>query len=1305
MGSEENNVELEAIVVENTGERSDKLVENVNESQAHLSKQYAEALVRLRREKRTRKTKVTKLKHHLQKLCNLRDGDNTAEIENYVNELWEVLEETQLVMDEMSSLYLQMNEMKMHEGITQESDNLQGEIQQVIDNAQNVLIAPNSSRPNLTPGYQAPSPDTQFPTTTDQTATLAQPIPLQQPPNPIQQTVTPGYHPSNHDIQPITTTDQAATLSQPIPLQRPPNPIQQTLTPGYHASNQDTQPLTATDPTATLVQPAQVLRPSSPSSYQAPTLPQMQNRNSIINRHLKPLRVPDFDGNKSKFEEFWEIFVSLVDASNEPVNLKMARLQQCLTGRARDAIRGLGVSIPEYEEAIEILKTKFGGRRRQLRAYLEELENWPVLRHSDVDGFEKFADLVRVTMVKLKAENRHTELGEGALHSQLVKKLPGQQLESYSRWLNVHKEAPAVTSLCNWLKEEVAIKVEAKEMSHGLDEKSSQERRFNRGRHNDGRPRSYFTGAEGGGRHPNRADGQEERPRKKPPCSLCGQSNHGIWNCNQFKQKTVGERWNIAKEQHLCFRCLSNEHRGKDCKRSRRCEVGGCQLTHHRLLHDTESGRKLGPVLPDEVAETPREGANGVAHFTMTSCRVKTQPEAFSLRTVPVWVKARGKKLKVNAVLDDASNESFMNEEVAGLLGMATMWQTVEVQVLNDSVETFKSMPLEVEIESDNRQFTKTIQVQTCPRAVTGSYRVVDWNLYQKNWPHLAQCNFPTPAKGCFADLLIGVDNPELHASLVDFQGPSGGPVARLGPLGWTCIGPPMNNVECPTRSHCSSTLFTKSRCQEIESSECCSLDRTLRNFWEIETTGTEKPRVLTEDEKTALQLVESSLKVVDERYQISVPWKNGRPKLPNNRHMAASRLASTEKNLLRKPGVADEYQKTIDAYLEKGYLRKVDPEKEETTLAWYLPHFPVVRMDKSSTKVRIVFDCSAKCEGVSLNDMIHTGPKLQKDLFDVLIRFRRNPVALACDIREMYLQIATDEKDRSYFRMFWRNVDTESEPTVYEFSRVVFGKNSAPMESQYVAQENARRYQHLYPLAAETVLESTYMDDSIDSVEDDKDGVQLYHELKELWAKAKMEARKWVSNSPQVLAEIPVEDRASEIVINDGQNPTTKTLGIAWNSQTDEFGISICETSRLQLTKRNVLRKIATIFDPLVFVSPFIVIAKILLQELWTRGYGWDEEIKDDIAQRLTKWFEQLGQLNAVKIPRCLRAEKPVVSTRIITFVDSSKEAYGCAVYVRHEYENQQVTCRLVTSKSKVAPLTPVTIPKLELMGAVLGL
>ena len=161
--------------------------------------------------------------------------------------------------------------------------------------------------------------------------------------------------------------------------------------------------------------------------------------------------------------------------------------------------------------------------------------------------------------------------------------------------------------------------------------------------------------------------------------------------------------------------------------------------------------------------------------------------------------------------------------------------------------------------------------------------------------------------------------------------------------------------------------------------------------------------------------------------------------------------------------------------------------------------------MDKSTRKVRIVFDDAAKCDGISLNDMIHAGPKLQQDLFNVLVRFRRNPVGVACDIKEMYLQIEIKEQYRSHFQLFWRDLDPNREPDVFEFSRVVFGKNSAPMESQFVGQENARRNQDRYPLATETVLKSTYMGDSIDSVENNDEGAELYRQLKALWVVAGM--------------------------------------------------------------------------------------------------------------------------------------------------------------------------------------------------------
>ena len=230
-------------------------------------------------------------------------------------------------------------------------------------------------------------------------------------------------------------------------------------------------------------------------------------------------------------------------------------------------------------------------------------------------------------------------------------------------------------------------------------------------------------------------------------------------------------------------------------------------------------------------------------------------------------------------------------------------------------------------------------------------------------------------------------------------------------------------------------------------------MDQTLKRFWEIESYGTElcDRIVCTEEEKVALEKVSSSVRYNNGRYSVAVPWKEQRPQLPNNRQMAESRLLSTERNLKKKEFVGKEYQKTIETYVEKGYLRKVPEAEAPPPEIWYLPHFPIVKMSKSTTKVRIVFDCSAKCNGISLNDVIHAGPKLQRELFDVLIRFRHNPVALVCDIQEMYLQIEIEAEDRPLFRILWRDGETDRNPDVYEFSRVVFGKNSAPMQAQCV--------------------------------------------------------------------------------------------------------------------------------------------------------------------------------------------------------------------------------------------------------------
>ena len=1012
----------------------------------------------------------------------------------------------------------------------------------------------------------------------------------------------------------------------------------------------------------------------------------ISENNGQFQSRLKPLKLPVFDGNKTKFEDFWALFISLVDGNSEAPNVKMARLRQSLTGVALQAIQGLGVSQPEYEEAKEILKAKYGGQRRQLQAYMDQLETMAPLKGSDIKGFERFSDLVRISVVKLQAEGRESELGAGTFHSLLVKKLTEKQVESYSRWLADQKLERSVLNLRDWLKEEVRIRVEAAEMVRGVVEREEGKVDGNRGRFGaKGNGRSYFGGS--GSRV-----GDE-----KPPCSFCA-GNHGVWTCRKFQGLNAEARWNVAKEKHLCFRCLGSDHQGKLCSRSKTCGIDGCKRNHHTLLHDTP----LAKQSEDKTGEDPGEGATKHTHSSVNKGK---KTETYSLRTVPVWLKANKRKVKVNAILDDASNETFLNEEVAGVLGLCEPFQTVKVHVLNNEVETFQSMPVKLTIESVDGQFAKEISVKTCPKKVTGNYVVEDWSQSKDNWEHLRNCEFAKPAKDGMIDLLIGVDNVDLHYCRADIRGEKGGPVARLGPLGWTCIGAPDTSV---ARTHVIRTLFSRDPLNS--QSPCCDVDQSLKRFWEVETCGSEitPPEVYTEEEKAALAKVKESLSydTTTHRYTVGVPWKPDRPKLPDNREQAISRLCNTERRLKKDEFIQEEYRKTIESYIEKGYLKRVSEEDTPPPEVWYLHHFPVVRMDKTTTKVRIVFDCSAKMDGVSLNDTIYAGPKLQQELFDVLIRFRQNPVALACDIKEMYLQVEIEEKDRPMFRMLWRDCDGDRDPEVLEFSRVVFGKNAAPMECLFVAQENARRNQSSYPMAAETVLKSTYMDDSMDSVETEEDGIELCHQLKELWSLAGMQARKWVSNSPKVIAATPEEDRATKVSLQDNQDPVIKALGLSWESEEDVLSISTADVPPdLPLTKRNVLKKIAAVFDPLGFVSPFVVTAKILLQELWTRGYDWDDQILDEIGERILRWFQQLGSLESVRIPRCLRRAQKILTRKIITFVDASIQAYGAVVYLLCEYEDGTLSCRLIASKSKVAPLKPITVPRLELMGAILGL
>ena len=367
---------------------------------------------------------------------------------------------------------------------------------------------------------------------------------------------------------------------------------------------------------------------------------------------------------------------------------------------------------------------------------------------------------------------------------------------------------------------------------------------------------------------------------------------------------------------------------------------------------------------------------------------------------------------------------------------------------------------------------------------------------------------------------------------------------------------------------------------------------------------GDKKERLRPEEE-LVIKGFKNSVQFKEGIYEVAMPWKPDAAELPDNYDMAVNQLLRTQKRLSKDPQLSGAYSNVITEYLKKGYISKVSPsEKDE--IAWYLPHFAILIPEQTTTKTGVVSDVSAKCNGVSLNDVIYQGPKLQRDVFDVPLCFRIFPVALVCDIAGMFLRIGMEPSSRPFHRFLWRDLDPSRPPEKYQFNSLVFGVNLCPYEAQFVSRKHTMESKEQYPKATETILESTYMDDSMDSAPSDEECLELFDQLSKLWGSAGMHTRKWLSNSERVLEKIPEGARADEGDLAKGHLPSVKTLGVLSLAKEDFFTYRANPPEDdYPLTKRNFLRKIAMSFDPMGFLAPYVIGAKILLQEMWTSG--WD--------------------------------------------------------------------------------------------------
>lgn len=272
------------------------------------------------------------------------------------------------------------------------------------------------------------------------------------------------------------------------------------------------------------------------------------------------------------------------------------------------------------------------------------------------------------------------------------------------------------------------------------------------------------------------------------------------------------------------------------------------------------------------------------------------------------------------------------------------------------------------------------------------------------------------------------------------------------------------------------------------------------------------------------------------------------------------------------------------------------DPRDAE---AVYLPHHAVVREDKSTTKVRVVFDASCKyANNASLNDSLMVGPKLQPDLRHIIMRWRCYPICISADLVKMYRQVKVEQDDTNFQRLVWRN-NEEDEIEDYKLVRVTFGTAAAPYLAVKTLQQLAVDEGENFPIASEKLRTDYYVDDLMTGCETLDEGITLYKEMSELMSKGGFQLQKWVSNNEE-LAEQIMDGKIEGKNVNIKTDEVLKIQGLTWNKTHDTFNYSVqLPTLQLTVTKRMVISDISRLFDPLGWVAPVILQAKAFIQTL----------------------------------------------------------------------------------------------------------
>jgi len=980
--------------------------------------------------------------------------------------------------------------------------------------------------------------------------------------------------------------------------------------------------------------------------------------NTSMYHKLPKLNLPTFGGNVLDWQPFWDSFSAAV---HENLSLndvqKFNYLKSQLYGEANKCIAGLQITNTNYAQALHILKQRFGQTHKIVNAYMQSLINLPNPT-PNISNLKDFYDSMENYIRGLEGIGETHETYGSLLVPIILNKLPSIVRENMVR---AHgNDRWSLPSLRDAIQHEITIKEAGQSVNC-----DNLEPNFT--------PTSAFI-----------ASAKRNRNLTSKPCIFCNEV-HAPSVC--YKVKGIDDRKRIIKEKQLCYNCLGN-HRVADCKSDKTCK--NCGKRHHTSICSKRQVQSQSNTRNESRAtrETESDPVTSMHSFT-------SSPRSHVLLKTAIGPVSADRKNfdAANILFDEGAQRSFITQDLADKLNLQP--RTTEVLTISGFGESNKKVRnlqvATVYLQSLGSDLIP-IDVLIVPQI---AHSISTYSLNRTTYPHLRGLKLAhsTLDDGEFTvSILVGAD---YYWDIVEDRVIRGqGPTAVGSKLGYLLSGPAhMNSRGNTSPSSSILNIITPHRQEECE----------LHKFWEIENYETEKDNTAKSalEEMTAYQDTNVTLK--ENKYIARFPWKPEHPELPSNEMIARRRTYNVVNRLAKEPEMLKLYGDIIRDQEKRGFIEKIESSDDHSNnRIHYIPHHPV-RKESSTTPIRIVYDCSCRqnSESPSLNDCLSSAPPQLNDLTNILTRFRLGKYAITTDIEKAFLQIGLAEEDRDATRFFWLSDPTEpkSKLDIYRFKVILFGATCSPFIL------NATLLKHLYlnPSTTSKILQrDLYVDNVLTSVDTEDTAVIFFTDSRKLLKEGGFNLRTWKSNS------IKLTDMATHENVLD-TDEETKILGMRWNAKSDTLTFANQEydpedESQLQATKREILSQSSSIYDPLGLLGPVTIRAKLLIQNLWKDKYDWDEVLPSNLTKT---WIDIRNDIQDVttqtRVARHyftdMSEEEQNLESTLHVFVDASQRAYGASTYICKGTHST-----IVMAKNRVAPLKGITLPKLELMAAVIG-